>query len=901
MFRTLREWFFRLWGTWKAHDAGWEEELRLHLEMAEQDALRLGNSPREARLRAGGLAQASESVRDQNTLRWLGDLSRDVRYGARVLRKSPLFTAAAIGSLALGIGANTAIFSVIDALLLRNLPVQHPEELVMLTKTWPNNVWNSFLFRDLERYRALKQSFYDVLAVTPVERTGIKLDTAGGSIGDDAQVCIGLVSGNYFSTLGVSASLGRTLTADDDTGNGGHPVAVISHGYWQRMFAQDPGVVGRTFTLTRTKYTILGVAPKEFTGDWVGRPYDMWIPVAMVYQVRPELPASGERGSRLSYRFIARLRPGVANAQAQAAAEVLFDQILKETPGSESDAKMTMRLDPIARGYSPQREFFTQALAILMAMVGAVLLLACANVANLLLARATARRREIAVRLAVGAGRARIVRQLLVESLLLAMAGGALGLLFAIWGANALAGLVRGVHDRGFWSIDLTTRLDARILAFDIVLCLLTGIVFGLAPAWRGSKVPLSPALAMRGADSGSVVGKLKLRNLLVVLQVTVTVMLLAGMGLFLRSLHNLRSEGLGIDRDRLLLVWTVPGQAGRSPASLASFFQTVQEGISALPGVVSASPSVYGIMSFSGDDGPPVAADGHRFRPNEGPRAYFHIVGPRFFDTTGIKLLDGRDFTERDDAAAPRVAIINKTMAQHFFGNSSPLGRHVWANYGNNPPLEVIGVVADAKSFSPRESRHMSFYTPVRQQNSLRLLSMCMVVRTAGLPAAVATGVRAELRRIEPQLPVWKIDTVDQQLDDILFQDRLLASLSLCFGMAAILLACVGLYGVMSYTVAQRTNEIGIRVALGAHRPHVLGMVLRESVVLALAGILFGVPAALAAARVVENRLFRVGPGDPMTIGAAALLVIVVAAVAGMEPALQASRVDPIEALKYE
>jgi predicted permease len=583
----------------------------------------------------------------------------------------------------------------------------------------------------------------------------------------------------------------------------------------------------------------------------------------------------------------------------------LLHQIQAETPGNGNATQETLLLEPAARGYSPQRQSFAQPLAILMAMVAAVLLIACANVANLLLARAAARRQEIAVRLAIGAGRARIVRQLLVENLLLAFAGGALGLLFAVWGAGALASFVRsgpvgGLS--GLASIDLALHLDGRILTFDIALCFVTGMVFGLVPAWRGSQVSLSPALSKRGADSGGLGSKFALRNLLVVSQVGVSLMLLAGMGLFLRSLHNLRSENLGIDREHLLLVWTSPGQTGRNIAGLGALYEMVQSRISTLPGVISASPSVYGMLTYStGGDGPPVVADGYTLKPNEDPRAQFHIVGPRFFETTGIKLLEGRDFNGRDDASAPKTAIINETMARYFFGTSSPLGRHIKVNFGNNPPLEVVGVAADAKTSSPRERNRMTFYYPVSQQVGLRLIRMCLVVRAAGPPASIASGVREELRRIDARLPVLKIETVDEQVDDFLFQERLVADLSLCFGVVAILLACLGLYGVMSYTVARRTNEIGIRMALGARRGDVLGMVLRESLLLALAGVVLGVPAALAAAPVIENRLFRVDPSDPLTITGSALLMIAVAALAGLVPARRASKVDPMVALRYE
>jgi predicted permease len=882
-----------------------QQELALHLEQLTNEYKAQGLPEHEARMAArrafGGVAATAEQCRDTRRLRFLEDIGRDLAYAFRLLARSPGFTATAVLSLALGIGANTAIFSAIDALMLRSLPVRNPEQLVMLTKAVPNDSLLTFPFREFDRYRGLTQVFSDMLAVTPVDRSGISLDGRGS---DDAQVRVGVVSGSYFSTMGVSARLGRTLTPDDDRGIGGHPVAVISHGYWQRKFALDPGVVGKEFVLNGTRYTILGVTPPDFTGDWVGRPFDMWVPVAMLFQVMPEIPA-GERGSLLNYRFIARLRPGVTPAQAQAAGQVLLQQILAEAPGPRNPTEVKLRVDSAARGFSPQRESFAQPLAILMAMVAALLLIACANVANLLLARAAARRQEIAVRLAIGAGRARIVRQLLVENLLLAFVGGTLGLLFAVWGAGALAGFVRSGPVGGLLglaSIDLDLRLDARILAFDVALCLFTGIFFGLLPAWRSSRVSLSPGLSRRGADLGGPGGKLALRNLLVVSQVALSLMMLAGMGLFLRSLHNLRSESLGIDRERLLLVWTQPGQTGRSPAALAALFETVQKRIAALPGVISASPSVYGVLGYStGGDGPSVTADGYTLKPDEVPRAYFHIVGPGFFHTAGIKLLEGREFNERDDAGAPKRAIINETMARYFFGQSSPLGRHVRVSFGNNPPLEVVGVAADAKSSSPRERNHMAFYYPVRQQVGMRLIRMCLVVRAAGPPASIAAGVRGEIRQIDPRLPVLKIDTVDEQVEDVLFQERLVADLSLCFGVAAILLACLGLYGVMSYTVARRTNEIGIRMALGARRSDVLGMVARESLLLVLAGIACGIPAALAAAPVIENRLFRVGPSDPLTIGGAAVLMIAVAAVAGMLPARKASKVDPLVALRYE
>jgi predicted permease len=821
-------------------------------------------------------------------------LAQDLRFGLRLMGRSKGFTAVAVLSLALGIGANTAMFSITDALMLRMLPVRNPEQLVTLSE----GPFYFFQYPTFQRFRNLKQVFSDVTAVCLIRRSNVVVNGPGGGL-DAGTVGVGLVSGTYFSTLGANAILGRTLTPDDDRVPGGHAVAVVSYRYWERRFGLAPDVVGRTLTLNGTTYTILGVTAPGFSGDWIGEPTSLWIPIAMQSQVMLERPGLLDNPNPPWVRILARIKPGVTLNQAQSAVQVLNRQILLDLAGPNPTpfalreiAKLHLDVNPAARGFSPRRTAFGRPLVVLLTVVGLVLLIACANIANLLLARSAARQREIAVRLALGARRSRILRQLLTESLLLATLGGALGMLVAVWGTSVLLKIVAS----GRLALDLDVHPDWRVLAFTAALCMLTGLLFGLAPAVRASRVSLSPALKGSGTNSP---GRFGLGKALVVSQVALSIVLLIGAGLFIRTLRNLKSQDLGFDREHVLLIWTAPDHIGRQGAALANFYETVQRQIASMPGVVSASPSAFGLM---GDQvgGSPVTVPGYKPPPGEDRFVPWSLVATRFFATVGMRLELGRDFTARDTESAPRVAIVNESFAHHYFGDQDPIGKRFGMRRDTGNEIEIVGLVRDAKYNTARETNVKMIYIPFRQDLG-HLYSMCLTVRTDRESPALTARIRDELRSLDPALPILGIESMDRQLDQSLAQERLIATLSGFFGALALLLASMGLYGVMSYTVARRTNEIGIRLALGATRGGVLRMMLRESIWLVALGIVIGVPATLAATRLISTMLFGVSASDPWTVGGAIALMIAVAALAGFVPARRASQVDPMVAVRYE
>jgi predicted permease len=840
----------------------------------------------------------------------LRDLRQDLSYGLRTLRRSPGFTAVAVLSLALGIGANTTIFSVVDALLLRTLPVRNPEQLVAVT-TRDAGFYSSY--PSFERYRDLTGVFSGVAAICLVDRYNIRVNdpVSGSRLNDAGQIGIALVSGNYFSTLGVGTEIGRPLTVDDDRVPGGHPVAVVSNSYWERRLGRTSDAVGRTLTLNETTYTIVGVAPRGFSGDWIGQPSDVWIPIAMQAQVMPEKPLLTDPRANW-VRIVARVKPGVTFKQAEAQAQLKYQQLLRERAGpnltpqeSQRIAQVQLTLASEAKGFSLQRQSVSQPLTVVMIVVGLVLLIACANVANLLLARAAARQQEIAVRAALGASRSRIVRQLLTESFLLVAAGGALGALFSTWGTSALASFLgSGLPRMGFATpvtMDLDLRLDVRMLAFTAGVCLVTGLMFGLAPAFRGSKVVLAPALGRRGADSGSFAGRFGLGKGLVIFQVALSLLLLVASGLFFRTLRNLKTQDIGLDRQHVLLVWAAPMQTGRSGPAVAALYQKVQEKISALPGVVSASPSNAGVLTGGGGGAPSerLSVEGQSPKPGLSGGLAGAAVGPGFFNTLGMKLVAGRDFTEQDTESSPHVAIIYETLARFEFGEQDPIGKR-FVRQGEPGYWEIVGVVKDTKDRSLRQKDLGVTYVPYRQQIS-RLAILCLAVRTTGDPAGVAASVRQELRDIDPDLPVLNITTVEEQLNGILIQERLMTTLAGFFAVLSALLACLGLYGVISYTVARRTSEIGIRIALGAQISDIAKLVLKSGMTLVLAGVAIGLAGALALTRLVASLLYGVTPVDALTLVTVSVGLGAVALVACYIPARRATKVDPLVALRYE
>jgi predicted permease len=834
---------------------------------------------------------------------------RDIRYAARALRRSPGFTAVAVLSLALGIGANAAIFSVVDTLMWKSLPVRDPERLALVSSSGVFNV-SYALF---EALRDGSDAAIDLAAVIRTDRYNVAVSAAGGGrvTIDQGPVRAALVSGNYFAMLGVPTVIGRTLAAADDRA-GADPVVVISDAYWASRFSRAPDVVGRTLTLTGIAYDIVGVAPAGFGGEWVGRPADIWVPIAAQPRIMTEIPLGLPN---TSVAAIGRLRPTVAREQAAALSQAAFARYQREqigpnpTPQQEQElARGRIDLVPGGRGYSPQRASFGRSLTILMAAVGLVLLIACANIANLLLARSAARRRELAVRLALGAGRGRLVRQLLAESVLLAGIAGALGLLVARWATAVLASFVRAdPAGRGVGlSLDLDLGPDVRWLGFTAALSLVTVVLFGLLPALRASSASFSNALTARGADAGWARGPFAARKLLVVSQVALSLVLLVSAGLFQRTLRNLAAEDLGFARDHLLLVWTLPGQTGGRGAAAADFWQALGERLSSVPGVIAAAASNQGVLNGAeagGGSGPGLRVEGAA-APQTGVPGWRSFVSPGFFTTMGIGLVAGRDFTERDTAAAQRVVIVNQTFARHYFGDRDTVGLHVWFPEDAGAPTEIVGVVRDFTGGTPREALQrpgLTYFSYRDKEAARRLRTMTIAVRTSGSPVALAPKVRQALREADPNLPIVKIDTVDEQLGDVLIQERLMATLSAFFGGVALLLACLGLYGVISYSVGRRSTEIGIRLALGATRRGVLAMVLRESLALVAAGMALGVPVTLACARLVAARLFGVSASDPQTIAAAALTMVAVATAAAALPARRAARVDPMDTLRCE
>jgi predicted permease len=905
--KLARVFLVRLAGVFRRRERELAEEIESHLDLHVADNLRSGMKPDEARraaiLKLGGVEQTKESCRERSGLPVLETLFQDLRYGLRTLWCSPGFTTVAVLSLALGIGANTAIFGVMDAFLLRMLPVQNPQQLAVFDPMYHGRSNNGLLpFPFYERLRTLDAFFSEMTAILPVDRSNVTIQGPGGGV-DPGQCSVGVVTGSYFQTLGVGAAIGRTFGPEDDVGVGGHPVAVISYTYWERKFARDPVILGRTFTLGATTYTIIGVTPKGFSGEWVGRPTDFWVPVAMLAQVMIELPPNQARGGRMSFHVIARVRPGVNKGQAESAANAIHQHYLRETSGPNLARNLqeitNTHLDmvPAARGFAPQRQLLAQPLTIVSMMVGLVLLIACANLANLLLARSAARQREITVRLAIGARGARIVRQLLTESVLLAGMGGIVGLFFAWRIGNTLVSVARsGPVRRVDAAVQLNLQPDVRFLLFTLFLCLATGILFGLAPALRASRFSISPGLGERGSGGGAAGGRLS--KLLIILQVALSVILLVGAGLFVRTLRGLKSQDLGFDRAHVLMVWIAPGQTGRWGVATARLYEAIEQRLSAIPGVVAVSPTAYGLLQGNTIPGPTLNVPGYVPASDSDARAQWSIVGSRYFETIGLRLIAGRNLTDLDTATSPQVAILNESMARHFFGNDNPLGKR-FESWG--VVKEVVGVVKDAKYESPREAGRRMFYLPYRQQLGRLTQNISVAIRTSGSPDHFESTVRRALSEVDPRLPVLRIETVEDQLDALLVPERATATFSLFFGALAALLAAIGLYGVMAFNTARRTNEIGIRLALGASRRAVLGMVMKETLGLGACGILLGIPGALAGGRMISARLFSVRAIDPPTIAAASVLMIAVAALAGFLPALRAAKLDPLVALRHE
>jgi predicted permease len=866
------------------------EEMAVHQAMKEAELQSRGAEPKDAasaaRCALGSMALARDHVRDVWLWPWFQDLIQDLRYAGRGLRRNPGFSAVAILTLALGIGANTALFSIVDAVLLKLLPVQDPGRLVVLSlRDVRGERLAEVSYPLFSELRARNHTLADAFAATR-GRNPMELRLPGLTDSQPAQVI--MVSGNMFEALGVHARLGRMISTADDQRPGGQAVAVLSESFWKNHFSSSSSALGAIITVNDVALTIVGVAPPEFFGTAVGEMPDIWVPATMQPQLLP--PANFLETASVDWLVpMARLRPGATLSQARADLDGVLQQVQQDWKGTANGQGLpeqpTVVVAPGSRGFSALRERFTRPLLILMGVVGLVLLVTCVNIATLLLTRAASRQREIVVRVALGASRQRLVRHLITESLLLAALGGLAGLLLAFWGTHALLPLLA---DRS-GTLSLALGVDRRLLVFTVLVSVATGLVFGVIPAMHATR--RSEGWRLAGARTGT---RRRLGNILVVCQIALSLMLVAGAGLFLRSLQNLRAVDAGFDREHLLLLRVDVAATGYEGAQRAGLNRRLLAAVGGVPGVRSVSQSGVGLMQgrsriccITVPGYVPALGERMAIRTND--------VSPDYFSTVGMTVSAGRSFDERDSAATVRPAIVNEAFVRHYFGGGAAVGR----SFGFEPDrlMEIIGVVRDAHYDGFREPAVPLAFFPRREDGRLQSLE----VRAEGDPALLAAAVRRAVAAADAHVRVPEVITMHRLVESSLAQELLLARVSSTFGFLALGLACLGIYGVMAFRVARRTSEIGIRMALGATPWKVLQMVFGESARLVLGGIVVGLPAALAATRLIASQLFGVGPADPATLGGSALVMAALAGLAGFLPARRATCVDPVTALRSE
>jgi len=873
-----------------------EEEMRFHLEMKAEENLAAGISLEEARYAAqrqfGNQTLLREVSRDMWAVRSIETLFQDLRYGARILVKNPGFTFVAVLSLALGIGANTAIFTLMDAVLFKLLPVRDPEQLVIVAHAGQSELSSELsrssnypmyeFFRDHNRTLAGLSAFWQIdLKVRPQSET----ETVAGQF----------VTPNFFSVLGVNAMVGRTFSAMDENESS---VVVLSHRLWERKFGADPAVVGKPLAVNGRPLTIIGVTPPDFLGLEAGKPVD----VSLLLKAQPAiLPEFGNRlamrGSWWNLCLMGRLKSDVAVEQSRAELDILLRQWMTDAKVPEDTIRGSfarVELAPGSKGLDLLRRRFSKPLFVLSGIVGAILLIACANVANLLFARATTRRKEMGVRLALGARRGRLIRQMLTESVLLAALGGAAGVWLGWWGSKLLVRLISS----GPTPVDLDVQPDLRALAFTAAVSVFTGILMGMAPALRGSAVDLNPALKEGGGSLSSHGSRWNFSQSLVAAQLALSLCLLIGAGLFVSTLRHLTALDAGFRIESLLLVGFDATGSGYKIEQMMAFYQQALERVKGLSGIRATSLS--SLEPLSGDSSTrflnvqgftPATLDESVVQQN--------VISPAFFETMGIPLLRGREFTAIDGADAPKVAVVNETLARFYFGRSDPIGKTVRMGHELNSPLiEIIGVVKDSKRGNLRETPPRMIYLPFTQAGVGR---MTLEVRPEGNPATVETSLRRVLSEVSRDVSIREIKTAQAQLERGIVQERMLATLSGFFGPLALLLATVGLYGVLAYGVTQRTREIGVRLALGAQRSDVLSLILWQGLKLIGIGVVIGLSSAFALTRLLQTLLLGVSPTDPLTFVVTPLLLSGVALLACWIPARRAMKVDPITVLRSE
>ncbi len=828
---------------------------------------------------------------------------KDVAFSFRTLRRSPLFTAVAVFSLALGIGANTAVFSLLDQVTLRSLPVADPERLLVLHSTYSppgtstsdssgTSVYSYPMYRDL---RDRDSVFSGMIARMSA---GVTLTRQGNS----EQASAEMVSGNFFQVLGVGAALGRVLTPNDDGAPGANPVAVLGYNYWANRLASSPAILNQTIAVNGHPLVVVGVAEARFHGLLSGQTPDLYVPIAMQKAMRPTWDALEDRKFHWLNLF-GRLKPGITVQQAQAATDVVYRSILAEElarmgnmrTDKDRDEFLNHRaqLKPATHGINALGEHFGRPLQVMMAMVGLVLLIACANVANLMLARAAGRQREIAIRLAIGASRVSLLKQLLVEGLMVAVVGGALGLLVA---HGSLAALLRLLPEdaAGPW---LSAQLSWPLLGFTMALSVASGLLFALVPAFQTTRPNLSATLKSQATNVTG--GPARFRQALVVAQVALSLLLVVGAGLFTGSLMNLTRVNLGFRTQRLLMFGVNASTSRPQAAAATAFYRDLQLRLAAIPGVTGVSAAANGPFSSSSSGGN-LTVEGYQPGPDEYVGSLNVAASAGFYRAVGIPLRGGREFTDRDQAGAPKVALVNEAFAKKYFAGRDPVGRHMMNGGSNHPVLdiEIVGVVADSR-VDVRNPAKVTWYYPYAQWGKPEGLQF--YVRTAGDESRVSSEIRQVLRAADPNVPMGELKPMDVWIGESIYTERLIALLSAAFGVLATLLAAIGLYGVVAYAVARRTSEIGVRMALGARPAAVLRLVLWEAGRMAALGIAIGLAAALALSRMVESQLFGVKGADPAILALAAAVLALVTLLAALAPGWRASRISPVVALKYE
>ena len=879
------------------------DELQFHIDHYTEDLVRAGVSPLDARRRAraefGSVHARSEECREALGLRVLDELRADLRYAVRLLRRSPAFTVVAVLSLGLGIGANTAIFSLIDTVLLKSLRVARPEGLFFVDNSGGKSGGRSGppypcyeILRDHARYLSGMAAFN-------ARRFKVTID------GAQEEVRGQFASGSYFDVLGVPAAYGRVLTPADDRNvgrsSGDGYVAVISHGLWARRFGMSPSVLGKTIQVGTKWVTIVGVTPPEFIGLQVGFPIDVTIPITL---------AESGLDSKESWWFsvVGRLHDSATVEQARADLDAMFQAYMTDNgiKGGAREYFDRIVLVPADKGLNDVRRQLAQPLLVIMGIVAIVLLIGCANVANLLLARGSARRSEIAVRLAIGAGRGRLIRQMLTEGAVLVALGTAAGILFARWGVAFLV----GVFAAGRGGLLLEPRFDLRVLAFTAAVAVATGLLFSVLPALHATRVDAATPADSSRTSTPRV--RLRVGQALVVTQVTLSLVLLCGAALFLRTLHNLTTLDSGFNSEGVLTMQVdaalPPMKPGtrNSPAVRAEYarvgrmWEDLVARAASLPGVRSAGVATLSPMTMR-DRGVKIEVAGAPSVTESDKGIHVNQVTSGAFDALGVQLVRGRIFTPADRSGSLRVTILNETAARSYFAETNPIGRKVnFPGQDVEDEYEIVGVVRDTRYEHLRKAAERMAYLPIEQSVD-RITGAIVAIRSAGDPASLVPALRDEVRLTIPEGFVTNVATLARQVDASLVQERLVSMLASFFGGLALVLACIGLYGVLTYSVVRRTREIGIRLAIGAQRRSVIWLVLRETLLLIAVGVALGIPAVLTVSRYIESQLFGVSPGDPWAIACAVGVLLLVAAAAGYQPARRASRVDPMIALRYE